>query len=62
MDKQSFAKSNKAEFSGTIKISNQAINDEKLSEKKKIEISSGSNLEIVASNTGILIIIITFSS
>jgi hypothetical protein len=37
----------KTEFSGTIKISNEIINEE----KKKMEISSGSNLEIVASNS-----------
>lgn len=37
----------KSDFSGTIKISSQALNEE----KKKIEISSGSNLEIVANYT-----------
>jgi len=46
------------EFSGTIKISNQIINEE----KKKMDISSESNLEIFASNTCKFFYILLISS
>jgi len=53
LDRQSVSKNDqKSEFSGTIKITNQAIIEDRTIDKSKNEISSGSSLEIVACNVG----------
>ncbi len=53
LDQQSVSKNDqKSEFSGTIKITNQAIIEDRTIDKSKNEISSGSSLEIVACNVG----------